>query len=247
MKRLLFTLFSLLLSFSLQAQIPDEYTNLKVLPKDISREKLIEVMKNFTYSLGVRCNFCHVGEEGKPLTTYNFSSDQKVEKQTARAMMQMVQAINADYLPKLPEKTGLQVGCVTCHHGLNRPRQLEDVLQTEIDKKGIQSAIAKYSDLRKQYENSFTFDFREGSLNNLAQRLMTAGKMDEALEILKLNAKNYPDSSMTYTIIGQVNEKKGNKADAVEAYKKAVALDPENPRAKQALDNLTNPQTQTKP
>lgn len=247
MKRLFFAALFLLLSISLQAQIPDEYTNLKVLPRDITRDKLIEVMKNFTYSLGVRCNFCHVGEEGKPLNTYKFSSDEKVEKQTAREMMKMVAAINSDYLTKLPEKTGLTVGCVTCHHGLNRPRQLEDVLENEINKKGIQSAIAKYSDLRKQYVNSFTFDFREGSLNKLSQRLIAAGKLDESLEILKLNAKTYPDSSMTYTLMGQVNEKKGNKTEAIEAYKKAVALDQENPIAKNALDQLMNPQTQTKP
>jgi len=35
------------------------FENLKVLPKDITKEKLDSVMANWSISLGVRCNFCH--------------------------------------------------------------------------------------------------------------------------------------------------------------------------------------------
>jgi tetratricopeptide (TPR) repeat protein len=48
-------------------QIPDKFTNLQVLPKDLGKRELLETMKNFTRALGVRCQFCHIGEEGKPL------------------------------------------------------------------------------------------------------------------------------------------------------------------------------------
>jgi hypothetical protein len=33
--------------------------NLKVLPKNISKEDLDKVMDGFKASLGVRCNYCH--------------------------------------------------------------------------------------------------------------------------------------------------------------------------------------------
>jgi hypothetical protein len=37
-----------------------QYKNLQVLPHDIPREQLIEIMRAFARSLGVRCNHCHV-------------------------------------------------------------------------------------------------------------------------------------------------------------------------------------------
>ena len=70
------------------------FKNLKVFPKDIGRAELLGNMKFFAQSLGVRCTFCHVGEEGKPLSTFDFASDAKKEKQTARRMLAMVHRIN---------------------------------------------------------------------------------------------------------------------------------------------------------
>jgi len=42
------------------------YKNLKVFPQDITRPQLLSNMKLFSQSLGVRCTFCHVGQEGAP-------------------------------------------------------------------------------------------------------------------------------------------------------------------------------------
>src|SRR6185437_12934948 len=49
-----------------------------------------------TVSLGVRCTYCHVGEEGKPLSTFDFASDAKDHKLTARKMLAMMHRINAE-------------------------------------------------------------------------------------------------------------------------------------------------------
>ena len=38
------------------AQIPDEFTNLKLLPKDIEKRQLIGTMRDWAGGLGVRCN-----------------------------------------------------------------------------------------------------------------------------------------------------------------------------------------------
>src|SRR5206468_7993673 len=59
---------------------PEKARNLKVLPKNTPKEKLSATMIGFTRALGVRCPFCHVGQEGQPLTTYDFVSDQKPTK-----------------------------------------------------------------------------------------------------------------------------------------------------------------------
>ena len=72
--------FAGLLSLSLAFTGKEDpiYKNLKILPKDITREQLDSVMHHFTASLNVRCNFCHVrNEEAK---TWDFASDENKEQ-----------------------------------------------------------------------------------------------------------------------------------------------------------------------
>jgi hypothetical protein len=103
---------------------PDKFVNLQVIPKYSSPDGVITAMKNFTRGLGVRCQFCHVGEEGMPLEKFDFVSDTKPEKQTARMMMRMAGEINAQItkaMPDAPQK-GYQVTCYTCHRGAQHPQ-----------------------------------------------------------------------------------------------------------------------------
>jgi hypothetical protein len=95
--------------------------NLKVLPKDMPVSQVIETMKGFTRALGVRCTYCHVGEEEKPLNTYDFASDSKDKKVTARAMIAMVGVLNEKTLPDATGLPDARVTCFTCHRGSTRP------------------------------------------------------------------------------------------------------------------------------
>jgi hypothetical protein len=97
------------------------FKNLKVLPKDISRADLIANMKFFTRSLGVRCTYCHVGEESQPLSAYDFVSDAKDHKNTARAMLAMVAMLNEKTLPAATGLPDAKVTCFTCHRGVTKP------------------------------------------------------------------------------------------------------------------------------
>jgi len=91
-----------------------------VLPKDLTREQLSPIMKSFAQSLGVRCAHCHVGEEGKPLSTFDFASDVKEKKLTARKMLAMVHRINEqDFGVK--DFSQVKVTCFTCHRGATKP------------------------------------------------------------------------------------------------------------------------------
>lgn len=96
------------------------YKNLKIFPKDITRAQLLQNMKFFSQSLGVRCNFCHVGEQGKPLSTFDFASDSKREKQTARKMLAMVHRINEQDFG-VTDFSKVKVTCFTCHRGATKP------------------------------------------------------------------------------------------------------------------------------
>jgi hypothetical protein len=94
-------------------------TNLQVFPKDMARPQLLQVMQAFNAALGVTCAHCHqfVGPND-PMN--DFASDAKPTKNVARAMMQMVRAINPTVQKAVPSKATDQVaavGCATCHRG----------------------------------------------------------------------------------------------------------------------------------
>jgi hypothetical protein len=97
------------------------FKNLKVLPKNISRPDLIDTMKSFSQSLGVRCTHCHVGEEGKPLSTFDFASDKKANKAIARDMLRLVGRLNKTDLPAIAGLEDPKVTCYTCHRGAKEP------------------------------------------------------------------------------------------------------------------------------
>ena len=122
--RSLLLFFILALSLSeLQAQIPDKFFNLRVLPTDISKRDLINTMKGATRGLGVRCEFCHVGE-GNDLSKFDFVSDDKEHKIIARVMFEMVKYVNNEFMPRISKDSEHQheVKCYTCHAGNEEPQ-----------------------------------------------------------------------------------------------------------------------------
>jgi hypothetical protein len=72
--------------------IPDKFLNLKVLPKNIEKPKLVDVMKQFCTTFGVRCSYCHAVSDD--LTEGSFDSDDKPTKQKARELMKTILEMN---------------------------------------------------------------------------------------------------------------------------------------------------------
>ena len=191
----LFTIMILFFTTLGNAQIPDKFENLQVLPKEISKRELMGNMKSFALGLGVRCQFCHVGEEGQPLSEFDFVSDEKETKKKARVMIQMRDAINNQHLTQLGEENALQVNCVTCHHGQEEPKTIELVMNETIEKGGIESATQKYRELREKHYGGFTYNFQARPLERVSQSLAGSGKVDEAIALLKLNLEFHPEKA----------------------------------------------------
>src|SRR5690606_23342836 len=103
---------------------PDEWKgkNLKVLPKDITREEIKQIMDGFKLALGVECGFCHA-KNATDSTKLDFVSEANHHKEKARQMMRMTQRINKKYFNQRDEKTGelQQITCETCHNGSKHP------------------------------------------------------------------------------------------------------------------------------
>lgn len=105
---------------------PPPRMNLKVLPESTDDRTLIATMRRFAQGLGVRCQHCHIykGDNPDDLSTFDFASDEKAPKLTARAMMRMVRTINDDHLKDVGEVKPageVKVTCYTCHRGEKLP------------------------------------------------------------------------------------------------------------------------------
>lgn len=110
-------------SVGVRAQIPEKFTNLQVLPKDITRQNLVPIMRSFAMNLGVRCEHCHLGE-GNDLSKFDFASDVRPAKAVARRMLRMVDQINTTLasVGEPPAPGAPKVTCYTCHRGEVKPK-----------------------------------------------------------------------------------------------------------------------------
>lgn len=68
--------------------IPDKYTNLKVLPANITKAQLLPIMKGFCTSSGHRCSYCHAVTDD--LSSGDFASDEKPPKKEARELLRLI-------------------------------------------------------------------------------------------------------------------------------------------------------------
>jgi tetratricopeptide (TPR) repeat protein len=219
---------------------PQKLENLKVFPKDIPVRALLDTMGSFTRALGVRCNYCHVGEEGQPLSTYDFPSDKKPEKGKAREMLRMVGAINGEYLAKLATRRTPQVNvaCATCHRGVAVPRPLQQVVLSAYDSAGADSAIAVYRALRERYYGRAAYDFGEVPLADVGAALRARGKTADALRFYVLNTEMLPTSGFAFRQTAEAQLASGDTAAAIKSLQRAVAINANDRQAQGLLQRL---------
>src|SRR5947199_7635544 len=89
--------------------------NIKVLT-GMPQSQLIPVMNFFAASMGRRCNFCHVNNNGQ----WDYAADTKPEKNQAREMIKMVMDTNN----RLTTLKLDPIACYTCHRGRNSPQSI---------------------------------------------------------------------------------------------------------------------------
>ena len=225
------------------AQVPDEFHNLQVLPEEIEKPRLVGIMRGFAMGLGVRCWYCHVGEEGKPFSEFDFESDEKLTKKKARFMLEMTRYLNDERLPGLTEvgeraDPDVRLTCYTCHRGRPVPRTLEEELAHVIAEEGVDAATARYRELRDEFYGQGAFNFGEFTLLSVAESLGGQGRVEDGIEIVKLNLEFFPESGFSYFALGEGYRKSGDTAEAVAAYEKAQELVPGNPMIERRLQEL---------
>lgn len=248
-RRLAITVVVLVLSTRRgQAQIPEQFTNLRVLPKDMPRKELVRTMRGWTGALGVRCGHCHTGGNPETLEGVDFASDAKWEKRTARQMLRMVRALDSDYVQRLEARPATggppvaavpPVGCVTCHRGLARPETIDAVLERILAAEGPAAAVRTYKELRSKYLGRGSYDFGEGPVNMLAERLIGEKRAPEAALLLEMSAEYNPDAAWVQHLLGEARLATGDRARALTTFEHALALNPQNELTRKRVDELS--------
>ena len=119
-------------------------------------------------------------------------------------------------------------------------RSIAEALQSEIASRGAAAGVVRYRELKASPEAA-GYDFGEQELNQIGYELLQQGKVDDAIEIFKLNVEAYPQSANTHDSLGEAYARKGEKELAIASYRKSLELDPKNANAAARLKALVAP------
>jgi len=220
-----------ILAVTANAQIPMEVyqnpKNLKVLSPDISPEELRATMFSIGQQVGLRCSKCHDFAPDTPFAERDYASDQKELKRVAREMMLMVQGINdaVSAIDRGPDHKAITVQCVTCHRGINQPRQIEEIFETAVKEDGLTSAIEQYNELRESWYGTGAYDFSAWRLGGIAQSIFDNGDTEGGMQVHALNLELNRDDGSVYFHRAESYEKQGRIEDTIADFERALELD----------------------
>jgi CubicO group peptidase (beta-lactamase class C family) len=113
---------------------------------------------------------------------------------------------------------------------------LSEPLGKTLQKQNIQAALGQYHDLKKNHYNEYVFD--ENALNTFGYQLINLGRVDDAIEIFKLNITEYPDAFNPYDSLGEGYMIKGEWELAIKYYAKSLEMNPKNTNAINRLHTI---------
>jgi CubicO group peptidase (beta-lactamase class C family) len=110
-------------------------------------------------------------------------------------------------------------------------------LLKNIAAKGAETALREYRDWRKGRTAGEMIN--EGQMNGLGYELLYSWKrVNDAIEVFKLNVEDYPQSFNVYDSLGEAYAVNGDKELAVKNYARSVELNPNNTGGIEALKKL---------
>ncbi|MFC2083589.1 prolyl oligopeptidase family serine peptidase [Bacteroidota bacterium] len=109
-------------------------------------------------------------------------------------------------------------------------------IRCSLEKRGFEEAVKLYKTLKNEKYDMYHFDRAE--LNILGYELIGSNKIDEAIEIFKLNVSEYPDAWNPYDSLGEAYMISGDNDLAIKYYEKSLELNPDNTNATEKLKEL---------
>jgi tetratricopeptide (TPR) repeat protein len=108
----------------------------------------------------------------------------------------------------------------------------------QTEQMNAQQILSLYEQTKATEGASFSFD-NEDLLNDLGYAMMGQKRYTDAVAIFAYNASQFPTSANAFDSLGEAYLRAGDKANAIENYRKALKLDPNLGSAKQMIAELT--------
>jgi len=141
------------------------------------------------------------------------------------------------WLGAMPATHGMPAYAVTMEARPAAPMPPDrTALAAELSRRGFEHAHAAYQAMRARDR---TFTLLERELNEWGYQLLQAGKPKQAIEIFRLATSLYPESANAYDSLADGYDQSGNKAEAIQNYRRSIALNPANKNAVQRLGLLS--------
>ena len=141
---------------------------------------------------------------------------------------------NSDNGPLLFERIAASIaeeyGWKSFTHRLQSPLMMVDLLARI---RGGEAVVAWYEGMRAEGQR-----LPPPLLTKIAYGLLLSGKHGDAVKVLEVQVKYFPEDAEAHDSLGEGYSKGGRKQEAIASYKKALALDPRNSNAVKRLEQL---------
>ena len=111
---------------------------------------------------------------------------------------------------------------------------VSDSLYRVILRRGVATVARQYRDLRAHTADSL-MAVSEGTLNDVSYQCITMHRLPDAIAVFRLETEAFPKAVFGYVGLGNAYAVAGDRQLAADALEKAVAINPQAPRAIEIL------------
>ena len=129
---------------------------------------------------------------------------------------------------------GIQINAPNFTNWVNDPDTPEGKIYAVIRETNVENGIQEFRKMKAANEKELASE----TLDTVAHMLLKENKVNEAIRVLKENAESYPDDSNVYDSLAEAYAVQGDRASAIQYYKKSLELDRNNANAMEVLRHL---------
>jgi hypothetical protein len=125
--------------------------------------------------------------------------------------------------------------------GYRPERSFEDTVLAGVENRGVNAGLAAYRAYASDPVHRYVRDRLERRINALGYKLLAGQRVADAVAVLSVNAAANPSSANAADSLAEAYVAAGDRAKAIEGYRRALQLDPKLESSRAALERLGVP------